>query len=98
LQEPRLPTPTIRIDATSLSHIFLASDTSLSVCLDRVKLATVSSYMAALAALVSCYWVFNVELPRSTSRTLQVLAGHVCWLQPFKPTAAIQRGLNTIYG
>ena len=31
-------------------HMFLASDTSLSVYLDRVKLATVSSYMAALAA------------------------------------------------
>jgi len=67
LQEPRLPTPTIKIDAATST--FLASDTTLSVYLDRVQVATVSSYMAALAALVSCYWVFNVELPRSMSCT-----------------------------
>jgi len=60
-------TPTIKIDAATST--FLASDTTLSVYLDRVQVATVSSYMAALAALVSCYWVFNVELPRSMSCT-----------------------------
>ena len=96
-QEPETLQPSIAISVSDTDSLFHPNAAEISVILDRIKVATTTSFVDAVSCLIMVHWIYNVEFCDSVSRTLSFMAGHVCGLQTLKITKVIQHGLNVLY-
>jgi len=92
-----LLTPVIMVEVSNIDGIFAPSDTVISTQLDNTKVAHCDDLCQATIAVLALYWVFDIAFPNELKKTLPFLAGHVCGLVPYKPTAASQKVLNRLY-
>jgi len=90
-------TPTVHIRCAADEHMLSLDDIQLSVYLDKQQVTCPTDYMTAITTVVAMYWAFDVKCAKGLQKTLSFLAGHVCKLEPFKPTPAMQKVLNVIY-
>ena len=87
-------TPMLCVRSTDADRILCLEDVELATFLDAQPVTKPSDYLVAVTTLMSMYWTFDVQLPKSLARTIAFLAGHVCQLETFKITPAMQKVLN----
>lgn len=55
-------------------------DNELSVWVDRCRITDIKSFDHALAAMIACFWVFNLEFPKKLRNTLSFVSKFVLGL------------------
>jgi hypothetical protein len=89
-------TPMMEISTDDVDELFALGRTTIVTKVDNTDVAACEDISEAVMASVALYWVFNVAFPKELKKTLSFIAGHICHLDPYKPSSCVQKILNKI--
>jgi len=65
------------------------------VCVDGNVVEEIDCFSMALAVMISCYWLLNIEFPKNVAKTLHFISSYILKLN-HKTPSSVSKMMKTI--